>query len=70
MDDEMISFCKRTREQDSKKFENITEVQKEIAFAEKQTKTNSYTFVSNIVNTQKSEQPKSVFDRLQAKNKW
>ena len=25
MEDEMISFCKRKREHDSKKFENITE---------------------------------------------
>lgn len=51
------------------KFANITDVQKEIAFTEKQTKTNSYTFVSNIVNTQKG-QPKDVFEKLQTKNKW
>ena len=51
------------------KFENITDVQKEIAFVEKTTRTDSYTFVSNIVNTSKSE-PEGVFDKLKAKIKW
>lgn len=52
------------------KFENITDVQKEIAFVEKTTRTDSYTFVSNIVNTANSDKPERVFDRLKAKNKW
>ena len=53
------------------KFENIIDAQKEIAFIEKQTKTNSYTFASSVVNTSfKPEVKKDVFDKLKAKNKW
>ena len=52
------------------KFANITDVQKEIAFVEKQTRSDSYTFVSNVLKTSKPEKGGDVFDRLNAKNKW
>lgn len=45
------------------KFADLVEVQKEIAFVEKQTKTNSYTFGSKIT-AECSKKAESVFDRL------
>lgn len=44
-------------------FADLVEVQKEIAFVEKQTKTNSYTFGSKIT-AECSKKAESVFDRL------
>lgn len=53
------------------KFSSIVEAQKEIAFCEKQAKSESYTFVSNIFNSNKeTEGKRTVFDELKKNNTW
>lgn len=62
------SIIKMAKEE---KFDSIIEAQKEIAFLEKQNKSDTYTFVSKVLSTAKSSvEGKTVFDTLAEKNRW